>query len=48
MKRIGIMLGAVVALTGAVGYMSLAPARADGAAACSLGAHSLQDIATGV
>jgi hypothetical protein len=31
MKRIEYMLVAVVALTGAVGYMSLAPAHADGA-----------------
>lgn len=33
MKRIGYMLFAVVALTGGAVYMSLAPARADGAAA---------------
>jgi hypothetical protein len=37
MKRIGYMLVAVVALTGAMGYMSLPPARADGAAAPVLG-----------
>jgi hypothetical protein len=37
MKHMGYMLIAVVALTGAVGYMSLAPARADGAAAPVLG-----------
>jgi Cytochrome P460 len=33
MRRIGTMLVALIALTGGVAYMSLAPARADGAAA---------------
>jgi hypothetical protein len=33
MRRIGYMLVAIVALTGGVAYMSLAPAHADGAAA---------------
>jgi hypothetical protein len=37
MKRIGYMLVAVVALTGAVGYLRLAPARADRAAEPILG-----------
>ena len=37
MKRIEYMLVAVVALTGGVGYMSLAPAHADGAASPVLG-----------